>query len=112
MNQLAWKAAETFNVWRAIIEATGCYVIFQKFDLEESKGFALYDDANTPMIVISKVEDYDPARTFTLIHEYCHLLLREPGVSDQNNDNPVEAYCNRIRGWLPDSSVRLTRDLA
>ena len=84
LNQIAWPARDAFNNWRAIIERTGCFVLLQKFDLEECKGFALYDDQNTPVIMISKVEEFDPAKTFTLLHEYCHLLLREPGISDQN----------------------------
>lgn len=96
LNQIAWKAADAFNYWRAIIERTGCYVLLQKFDLEECKGFALYDNQNTPMIMISKAEEYDPPKIFTLIHEYCHLLLREPGISDQNRENPVETFCNRF----------------
>jgi Zn-dependent peptidase ImmA (M78 family) len=94
LNQITWKAADAFNNWRAIIERTGCYVLLQKFDLEECKGFALYENQNTPIIMISKAEEYDPAKIFTLIHEYCHLLLREPGISDQNRSNPIEAYCN------------------
>lgn len=108
VNQMAWPAREAFNNWRAIIERTGCYVLLQKFPLEECKGFALYDDQNTPVIMISKVEEYDPAKTFTLIHEYCHLLLREPGISDQNRQNPVEAFCNRFAGafLIPRAALR------
>lgn len=98
LNQIAWKAADAFNNWRAIIERTGCFVLLQKFDLEECKGFTLYENQNTPIIMISKAEEFDAAKIFTLIHEYCHLLLREPGLSDQNRQNPVEAYCNRFAG--------------
>src|SRR5690606_22504959 len=64
--------------------------------LDDCRGFTIYDDRNAPIIVVNKTEDYDPARTFTLIHEYCHLLLREPGISDQDDRNPVEAFCNRF----------------
>jgi Zn-dependent peptidase ImmA (M78 family) len=108
VDQIEWNFKDAFNNWRAIIERTGCYVLFQKFDLEESKGFALYDNKNTPIIMISKAEEYDPARTFTLIHEYCHLLLREPGISDQNMTDPVEAFCNRFAGGflLPRVALR------
>ncbi len=58
--------------------------------------------------MVSKAEEYDPAKTFTLIHEYCHLLLREPGISDQNRENPVEEYCNRFAGafLIPRSALR------
>jgi Zn-dependent peptidase ImmA (M78 family) len=83
-------------------------VLLQKFDLQECKGFALYENPNTPIIMISKAEEYDPAKTFTLIHEYCHLLLREPGISDQNRNNPVEAYCNTFAAafLIPRAALR------
>ena len=108
LNQIAWKADDAFNNWRAIIERTGCYVLLKKIDLKECKGFALYDSQNTPIIMISKAEEFDPAKTFTLIHEYCHLLLREPGISDQNTQNPVEAFCKRFAGafLVPRAALR------
>jgi len=108
VNQIAWKGQDAFNNWPAIIERTGCYVLLQKFDLEECKGFALYENQNTPVIMISKSEEHDPAKIFTLIHEYCHLLLREPGISDQNRSNPIEAYCNAFAaGFLiPRAALR------
>jgi Zn-dependent peptidase ImmA (M78 family) len=108
LNQMAWQQRDAFNNWRAIIERTGCFVLLQKFDLEECKGFTLYDNQNTPIIMISKAEEFDPAKTFTMIHEYCHLLLREPGISDQNRTHPVEAFCNRFAaGFLvPRAALR------
>ena len=123
--QFDWQQNEAFTLWRALIERAGVYVLLQKFDLEDCKGFALYDDPNTPIIMISKAEEFEPARTFTLIHEYCHLLLRQPGISDQKMQNPVEAFCNRfaaafliprdalqqlIQQW-PDRPVEWDRDI-
>ncbi len=95
-NQLAWSFDDAMNNWRSIIESAGVYVLLQKFDLEDCRGFALFDNPNTPIIVFNKNEDYHPARIFTLIHEYCHILLRQPGISDLNDKNPVEAFCNRF----------------
>lgn len=108
INQMAWPTKDAFNNWRALIERTGCYVLLQKFDVEECKGFALYDNQNTPIIMISKADEFDPAKTFTLIHEYCHLLLREPGISDQNRENPVEAFCNKFAAafLIPRAALR------
>jgi Zn-dependent peptidase ImmA (M78 family) len=108
LNQIAWKAKDAFNNWRALIERTGCFVLLQKFPLRECKGFSLYDNQNTPIIMISKEEDFDPAKTFTLIHEYCHLLLRDPGISDQNDNDPVEAFCNEFAGGflIPRAALR------
>jgi Zn-dependent peptidase ImmA (M78 family) len=106
--QITWDSRDAFNNWRAIIERTGCYVLLQKFDVQECQGFALYDNQDTPIIMISKAEEYDPAKIFTLMHEYCHLLLREPGISDQNMRDPVEAFCNRFAAafLIPRAALR------
>ena len=94
--QLAWPFVDAFKNWRTLIESRGVYVLLQKFVLDDCRGFTIFRDANAPIIVINKTEDHDPARTFTLLHEYAHLLLRQPGISDQNDANPVEAFCNRF----------------
>ena len=77
VNQLAWRGTDAFGVWRAIIERVGCYVLLQKFEVGECRGFSLFENPNTPIIMVSKSELFEPARTFALLHEYCHLLLRE-----------------------------------
>lgn len=46
--------------------------------------------------MINGDESEGPARTFTLLHEYAHLLLRAPGISDQNKANNVERWCNQF----------------
>ena len=106
--QLVWRSTEAFNNWRAVIEKTGAYVVMQKYDLEDCRGFTLYENPNAPIIVLNKAEDYAPARIYTLIHEYCHLLLREPGISDVYARTPVEVFCNRFAaGFLiPRSALR------
>lgn len=98
VTQLAWPSDEAFRNWRTIIEGTGVYVLLKKWDRSDCLGFTIYRDRNAPIIVINKADEYEPVRTFTLIHEYAHLLLRQPGISDQNDANPVEAYCNRFAG--------------
>jgi Zn-dependent peptidase ImmA (M78 family) len=42
------------------------------------------------------VSTSENAWVYTLIREYAHLLIRRPGISDQNPRNPVEAFCNRF----------------
>lgn len=94
--QLGWAADQTFKNWRSVIEAAGTFVLLKNFSLAECKGFTIFDVREAPIIVVSKRERLDVARTFTLVHEYAHLLLRQPGLSDQNDRNPVEAWCNRF----------------
>jgi len=94
--QLKWDSGSGFRRWRAIIERLGISVYLQKFDLRDCRGCSIWDDAGAPAILINKMEESENARTFTLIHEYAHLLLRRPGISDLRNDNAIEAYCNRF----------------
>jgi Zn-dependent peptidase ImmA (M78 family) len=96
LEQLEWDAEEAFRRWREAIEACGVYVCLDRFNLDDCRGFSLHDPGMPPGIVINKKEEFVPARTFTLIHEYAHLLISEPGISDENPRNPVEAFCNRF----------------
>lgn len=94
--QLQWRPGEGFRHWRAVIERLGISVYLQKFELNDCRGCALLEDGVTPAIVINKAEESENARTFTLIHEYAHLLARRPGISDLNRRNPTEVWCNRF----------------
>ena len=70
----------------------------QKLNVEEFRGFAL-SNKYAPLIFVN-TSDSTNARTFTLIHEFVHLLLGNTGVSspesDQNPVNRVERYCNVV----------------
>lgn len=93
--QLDWKAGDGFRHWRAVIERLGISVYLQKFELQDCRGCSLLEDGIIPAILINKAES-ENAWTFTLIHEYAHLLIRRPGISDLNRRNPVEVFCNRF----------------
>ncbi|MCA6071623.1 MAG: XRE family transcriptional regulator [Endomicrobium sp.] len=61
----------------------------------EVRGFAIADKI-APFIFINS-KDTKNAQLFTLIHEFCHLLLGETGISDTSSDNqnPIESFCNK-----------------
>ena len=107
-SQMAWDKEQRFRNWRSVIESAGCFVLLQKFPYDDCKGFALYDTPDAPIIVLNKNEPTDGGKIFSLIHEYAHLLLREPGFSDRNEQNSVEWYCNRFaEGFLmPRAMIR------
>jgi Zn-dependent peptidase ImmA (M78 family) len=106
--QIGWKSRDAFAHWRATIEKQGISVFIKKYPWADSRGFSLYDDPAAPAIVINKSEEVEVARTFSLLHEYAHLLIRRPGVSDHNPKNPVEAFCNRFAAafLMPDAALR------
>lgn len=94
--QLEWSSQEAFGNWKTVIESAGTFVLSQPFPLEDCKGFTVFNYAEAPLIVISNEEQEPKAKTFTLVHEYAHLLLNEPGLSDQKEGHPVEAFCNKF----------------
>jgi Zn-dependent peptidase ImmA (M78 family)/DNA-binding XRE family transcriptional regulator len=93
--QLKWKDGQAFRIWRDKVEALGIYVYVLDFPKGDCRGFSLRESKN-PAIAISKEESFDGAKVFTLLHEYCHILKNEPGISNLNNNNKMERFCNEF----------------
>jgi Zn-dependent peptidase ImmA (M78 family)/DNA-binding XRE family transcriptional regulator len=106
--QLNWQPREAFGRWRAHLESRGVLVFQQKFPMEDCRGFSLYESENAPAVIVNKGEPFDVAKVFTIWHEYCHVLLRRPGISDQNFSDPTEAFCNRFSAafLIPTEALR------
>jgi Zn-dependent peptidase ImmA (M78 family) len=107
-HQLEWPSDEGFRRWRAIIERLGISVYLQNFEITDCRGCALWDEGASPAILINKTERSENGWTYTLIHEYAHLLIRRPGISDLNRRHPVEIFCNRFAAafLMPLSALR------
>ena len=106
-NQIA-----AFKEWRSRIEETGA-LVFQasRIESDEASGFAFWAE-KFPLIVVNRKDVY-PRRTFSLLHELAHLMLRQSGVSEVNVDAPrpaadarVEVFCNHVA-----ASALMPRDL-
>jgi Zn-dependent peptidase ImmA (M78 family)/transcriptional regulator with XRE-family HTH domain len=91
-----------FNGWRSKIEQTGVFV-FQSTALasEEASGFALFADVS-PVISVNR-KDALTRRTFSLLHEFAHLMIHVSGVSDLETDanrppedQSIEVFCNHV----------------
>ena len=92
--QIDWESDKGFHHWRAVVERLGISVYLQKFLLTDCRGWSMWEETGTPAIIVNKSDLSENARTYTLIHEYAHLLIRRPGISDMNPSNPVEYFCN------------------
>ncbi len=99
-----WRGRyDALNAWREAIEKHGV-LVFQVpgVEIEEMCGFSL-SEILMPVIVLN-VKDAPNGRVLTLIHEFCHLLLRESGICDlpnsrfQSKKNQIEAFCNAVAG--------------
>jgi Zn-dependent peptidase ImmA (M78 family)/DNA-binding XRE family transcriptional regulator len=103
--QLHWRDNDgraAFNAWRNRIEDLGV-LVFQttRFPSEEASGFAIAAEM-LPVIAVNR-EDALTRRTFSLVHELAHLMIRISGVSelatDVNRppeDQRIEVFCNSV----------------
>jgi Zn-dependent peptidase ImmA (M78 family) len=104
-DQLGWRDQDgraSFRAWRSRIEAAGV-LVFQTTSIasEEASGFAVFED-RLPIIAVNR-KDALTRRTFSLLHEFAHLLLHVSGVSDLERDakrppedQRLEVFCNEV----------------
>ena len=109
--QQTWRS-NAFNAWRLAMEAKDILVFMvPRIPLSEMRGTAIAEQ-KFPLILINS-RDRGGGRVFTLLHEFCHLVIHQSGVSgeggeDKGAPNPtVERYCNAVaaaalmpKAWL------------
>ncbi|MDR3256416.1 MAG: ImmA/IrrE family metallo-endopeptidase [Endomicrobium sp.] len=88
------KKIESLGVFVSIGNSFNGHYLYA-IEPSEARGFAIADKI-APFIFINS-KDNKKAQLFTLIHEFCHLLLGESGVSDASSSNrkPTEIFCNK-----------------
>lgn len=90
-----------FERWRGAIEAAGVLVIALRLNPKEMRGASLWLHPGPPGILVNREDaEAGAGRTFTLLHEYGHLLRRQPGlVCDfraTETDGHVERFANQF----------------
>jgi len=90
------NANRLFSILRELVEEQGVAVYALSFSIADCRGFSIYDEDLPPAIVVNGKEYEWTARVFTLMHEYAHLALHRPGISDERGFNKVERWCNRF----------------
>ncbi len=99
--QLAWPSpARAFQAWRLRIERLGISIFLEKMNLEDCRGLTMFEKGELPAIVVNDREGTYPAKVFTMLHEYAHILLRKPGISDERPRNAIEKFCNHFAAAL------------
>jgi Zn-dependent peptidase ImmA (M78 family) len=119
--QRRWRDQDgrgALRAWRERIEATGV-LVFQatRFTADEASGFAIAERV-LPVVAVNR-KDPPTRRTFSLLHEFVHLMLSISGVSDlltdearPPEDQAIEIFCNQAaaaalmpRDWLTQEAV-------
>ena len=113
-NQYDWKNSyESFNNWRIAIEKRNIRVFQFPMELDELRGCVLMD--SEPYTIVLNSSDSIEARIFTLLHEYGHILIREPALCTPENPivgnshgANVESWCNKFSGafLIPDKNLK------
>ena len=91
-----------YKAWRRRVEALGVLVFqFQHVSPSEAWGFSFFEDS-LPVIGINRTLAPN-GRTFTMLHEFIHVLLGESSICDIDDLTPrgqqemqVEVFCNRV----------------
>lgn len=96
----------SFTTWRTALEDRGV-LVFMSMDrvpVSTFRGFALVEERASTIAINNK--DEKPARLFTMLHEFGHLVLGRSGVcgdltevpGDDRDQARVEVWCNRFAG--------------
>jgi Zn-dependent peptidase ImmA (M78 family) len=102
-----------FNLLRERTEQAGVFVLLisnlgshhTTIDLDYFRGFTLADDI-APFIIIND-QDAHSAWSFTLLHEFVHLLLGQTAISGAKSDSRIERFCDDVAGefLLPNDEI-------
>jgi Zn-dependent peptidase ImmA (M78 family) len=113
--QISLRAQDKLNLVkliRAKLEAIGV-LILKNSDLVKcnARGLCIYNEI-LPIIILGK--EAPNGSTFTLVHEFAHIILRQSAVSDgvvqrRSQMNAIEAWCNRFAGAFLIPQLPLTQ---
>lgn len=106
--QRTWRSLARARIeWRKRIEARGVFTYMISMPTDELSGFSILR-GDLAAICINDNEITEGAKVFTLFHEYCHLLLRQAGISDEDDNSKVEAFCNQFAAsfLIPQKALR------
>lgn len=117
--QRRWgEGRSAYNAWRRRIEGFGVFVLqFVGVSPDEAWGFTIVEET-LPVIGINR-KLRPNGRTFTMLHEFTHVLLGEGSICDIDDFSPrdetewqVERFCNRVAAAaLMPESLFLSQDV-
>lgn len=103
------NAYQAFNALRMLVEKRNIFVFQMKMPLEDARGFVLVDEM--PSVIVVNSSDTIEARTFTLAHEYGHILIKESGINMPerafNGDTSFNSNVGQTEIWCNDFASEL-----
>lgn len=93
--QLAVKDEyEALRLWAEAIQNKGVYISQRRLRDETIRAFSLTRNNHALMVVDTGDTPY--ARIFSILHEYCHVLLKNTGICDLDEHSTTERFCNEF----------------
>jgi Zn-dependent peptidase ImmA (M78 family) len=101
---------EALRLWAEAIQARGVYVLQRRLKDDTIRAFSLTRNKHAIMVVDTGDTPY--ARIFSMLHEYCHILLKNAGICDLDEHSSTERYCNEFAAQvlLPDILLKQQLD--
>jgi Zn-dependent peptidase ImmA (M78 family) len=104
----AARLGRAFDYWRRRLEEKDVLVFLVSgphwsVDFQEMRGFTIATP-DLPVIVVNGKDYSQGGKAFTLVHELCHVLLGESGISNGAGDDPklkpadrqIERFCDAV----------------
>lgn len=107
---------QAFNGWRLRLQEAGIVVQVAGFDLKNCRALSLASETGPPVIVVTAKDSY-AGRTFSIFHEYGHLLLQTSGSCNVgrpgSEQSTTETWCNQFAAafLMPRSDISLFAQL-
>jgi Zn-dependent peptidase ImmA (M78 family) len=102
--QFSWiNETEAVKKWRGTLEKEGLLTLQFKMPMDETRAFSHIEGIMNTLVI--NAEDSYTGRVFSLLHEFCHILLKDPGLCNWEgveikNEaiDKVEVFCNHFAG--------------
>jgi Zn-dependent peptidase ImmA (M78 family) len=104
VQQLAAKDEyAALRLWVDALHRRGVYVSQRRLRDKTIRAFSTVRDGQA--IIVVDTGDTPYARIFSILHEYCHIVLRSTGICDLDEHSETERYCNQVAATvlLPDA---------
>lgn len=82
------------RLWAEALQERGVYVSQRPLYDETIRAFSRV--VGDQAVVVVDTADTAYARIFSLIHEYCHVILRSAGLCDLDDHSAIERHCNAV----------------
>lgn len=82
------------RLWIAALNRRNVYVSQRSLKDPTVRAFSKVNEDQAVIVVSTKDGSYP--RIFSILHEYCHVVLHSTGVCDLLDHSDVERYCNKV----------------